>query len=219
MPASHEQAQGAPAAEDYLPELTAVVAHDINNVLNNIVLQAAILEAQAPRLAAPLAIVTHLGNDAARMLRRLQHLCLPPEPPAPLDVNRMVRETASRFAAVRLDLAPDLPPAQGTEAGLRRLLGLLLLPTTYAAPTGGTALVRSQASGRHVLLRVEDTGPPLTTNELERLFEPFAVTRPGGGGWELAACKGLARRMRATIHGERSESGGLAMTVEMQQAD
>src|SRR5207247_490170 len=61
-------------------------------------------------------------------------------PPRPLDLNRVAGRVVERVrpegAAVRVELAPDLPPVMGTPAGLGRAVRLLLNNALAVTPAG-----------------------------------------------------------------------------------
>src|SRR5947209_5361751 len=102
-------------------EITSAVTHEFNNILNNILLQIAILE-QAPAAAIPAAwsTIRSLGMDAAGLVRELQHLGQQFLPTIePVDLNQIIRQTVGELAASgdvqppHLQLAAELPPIQG----------------------------------------------------------------------------------------------------------
>jgi signal transduction histidine kinase len=74
-----------------------------------------------------------------------------------------------------------------------------------------------RSDGVHVT--VEDSGPGVAPELLDRVFEPFyrgptigQDVRPGTG-IGLAVVRGLVRAMGGSVHAGRSELGGLAATV------
>lgn len=94
-----------------------------------------------------------------------------------------------RNKAIRL----DWHCAIGTEVPLpatavRQVLLNLLLNAIQATPEGGRVRVccepQPEPDARHLLLRVEDQGPGIDTEDVERLFEPF-YSGTGGHGLGL----------------------------------
>jgi two-component system, NtrC family, sensor kinase len=66
-----------------------------------------------------------------------------------------------------------------------------------------------------VELRVEDTGPGIPADQVDRIFEPFVTTKdPGKGtGLGLAVCARLIDGMDGTIRAGISEDGGARFTI------
>jgi len=65
---------------------------------------------------------------------------------------------------------------------------------------------------------VEDPGPGVAPELLPRLFEPFAVARHGGAGWEMTVCKALAGRLQGSCHGDNRAEGGMVFTIDFRMA-
>jgi len=120
---------------------------------------------------------------------------------------------------VLLGLAPNLPPVPGTAPELQRL-GMYLLSNAAAAASGhdGRVAVYTELQAGKIVLRVEDSGPSLTPEQLDRLFDPSCSGREGSDRLELAASKSLVRRLGGSIRGENRPGGGVAVVVELPAA-
>jgi signal transduction histidine kinase len=49
----------------------------------------------------------------------------------------------------------------------------------------------AEDSSNRVLVAVRDSGPGLNPESLERLFDPFYTTKPGGMGMGLSICRSI----------------------------
>src|SRR6476619_902069 len=95
-----------------LSEMTSLVCHEINNVLNGIALQSAITEQAAPNKShTDISTMRRLVKDAARLVTRLQHHNRPGSiQPEAVDVNDVVRSTRDALqerypeVSIKLDL-------------------------------------------------------------------------------------------------------------------
>ena len=56
-------------------------------------------------------------------------------------------------------------------------------------------------------ISVEDSGPGLTLEQQERIFEAFYTTKAGGTGLGLAVTKTLLEKMGATIESGKGARG------------
>ncbi|MCI0465013.1 MAG: HAMP domain-containing histidine kinase [Gemmataceae bacterium] len=214
---------------DHLVDLTSRVAHEFNNVLNSILLQLALFEQRGltPQANPELATMRRLGNGAATMIKQFQQLLHKHQVPLEtLDLNPVVQQAVTAWQQenpstppIASELAPDLPPVLGSVADLTRLVHLLLSSAAAAmSGTPGIITLRTQRTPQQVQLRVEDPGPGIAPELLPRLFEPFAVTRPGGAGWELTVCKAVASRLHGACHGENRGGGGMVFVVDLRVA-
>ena len=59
----------------------------------------------------------------------------------------------------------------------------------------------------HIDIAVEDTGPGLSAESQEQVFEAFYTTKPGGTGLGLAVTKTVLEKMGATIQASNYASG------------
>ena len=210
-----------------LGELTAVVTHEINNYLNGILLQVAILERASPATGAPqeLAVIRRLGTDAASLIRRLQEVNR--ESPSPHIVN--LNEVASMVARelqvsgtsswLELSLAPEAPQAWVYSGCLHRLVQLLLCHCrTVSAPKLGKVVLRTGQADNLTFIELEDTGPSVSAEQLPQIFEAFVFAREGGDDTTLAICRVMARRLRGSIEAKNLSQGGMAFRVQFSRA-
>jgi signal transduction histidine kinase len=216
-------------------ELADLVAHEVNNLLNSVVLHTALLERSLPpetqtAVQPELEVIRQAVNRAGTMLRRWQQTGLKaPVLWQALDLNEVVRDLplprevpnlSGDAVAVQFHPTAGLPRALGNVEDLKRLVGLLLTCAAEVSPRDGSITVRTESAPGQVLLSVEDQGPPVDPALLDRVFEPFAAVRgsslfPGSADDELrmATCKVLARRQKGTITAARRPEGGLTITA------
>ena len=104
-------------------------------------------------------------------------------------------------------IAPDLPPVYADRVQIQQVLLNLVrnaieaMSTAKGASPGGEAprrhelVVKAAASGpRSVEIAVADTGPGLTAEIAERIFEPFVSTKQDGMGMGLSIVRRLGER-------------------------
>jgi signal transduction histidine kinase len=206
-------------------DIVDAVAHRFNNLLNNILLDVAIIQQRGhpAELRPQTESIQRRGQEAALLVRKLQQFCRSMQPPLQtLDLNQAVRETLASRAGdgIELALTDSLPPVLGIGSDLRALLDTLLRSAAEAvASTCGKVTVRTLLAGSSPQLRIEDTGPAVPTNRLHELFDPFVdLPRAGADGLRLAACKAAARRLQATIGAEPRPGGGMVFSIALRTA-
>jgi CheY-like chemotaxis protein/two-component sensor histidine kinase len=144
-----------------------------------------------------------------------------------------VAPIVDRAVAVTSILAPDLRIevrladrlcALGEPSSLEQVLINLVTNSAHATrDVAGGARVRieGERAGERVLLRVIDNGPGIPASIRERLFEPFATTKPigEGTGLGLAVSRGLMTRQGGALEVARTSSDGTEMALELAAAD
>jgi len=85
---------------------------------------------------------------------------------------------------------PDLPPVSADPALLTHAVTNAIRNAAEAMPEGGTLSIRTggvaSALRNWAAIEVEDTGPGIPRQDLDRLFQPFFTTKAKGTGLGLA---------------------------------
>jgi C4-dicarboxylate-specific signal transduction histidine kinase len=200
-----------------LGELTASIAHEINQPLGAMVNSANAcvrwLTAQNLERAQQSAVrIVADGQRAADTITRIRALAQ--NAPAHmdwLDLNTTIRDVLALARSevhrhgvlVETQLAADLPRIRGDRIQLQQVLLNLLMNALEALSGGGdgprVVVVRSALDAAPgVLVAVGDSGPGLDPQQLDRLFDAFYTTKPQGLGLGLA----ISRRI-IEAHGGR----------------
>jgi two-component system sensor kinase FixL len=102
------------------------------------------------------------------------------------------REASLAGIELRVDCEPGLPTVQGDRVQLQQVLVNLIrnaLDAVQAAgrPAGGVQVdAKLAAGGSEVAIAVRDTGTGIPVQLRDKLFEPFATTKPDGIGLGLS---------------------------------
>src|SRR5439155_41668 len=77
--------------------------------------------------------------------------------------------------------------------------------------------VRTRRAGDVLRIEVEDTGPGIPPNLLERIFNPFFTTKPTGSGTGLglSISLGIVREHEGRIWAENATQGGARFVIEL----
>jgi two-component system cell cycle sensor histidine kinase PleC len=134
--------------------------------------------------------------------------------PLALDVSRtfgtalkiISAKARERHQELVIDIDPASPPLYADERALKQILINLVSNAVKFTPEGGRiCVVGSRARCGNFQIMVEDNGPGIPREKLDRIFKPFSQVdnrydRQGGGtGLGLALVRGLAE-----LHGGRA---------------
>lgn len=112
-----------------------------------------------------------------------------------LEVIALTRgEVVKNGISVQSHLVDDLPLIQGDRVQLQQVIMNLIINAVEALSSvsdGARELVITTGKGEPggVLVVVRDSGPGLSSPDLERIFDAFNTTKPGGLGMGLSICR------------------------------
>lgn len=136
-------------------------------------------------------------------------------------LQSLLAELAPLAAEQEIDLGmnagdPRLVEIQGNADALRILFNNLLSNALHYTPRGGVVDVAVQRTDGGVQVTIQDSGPGIPEQELERVFDRFyratsAPSQPAtGSGLGLAIVRQIASLHAATVHLDNTPQGLLA---------
>ena len=102
---------------------------------------------------------------------------------------------------------------------LRRTLLNLTLNAVDAMPDGGRLTIHLSRGPGDIQIRVADQGPGLSEDALQRVFEPYYTTKPGGTGLGLALVHRFAEVHSGWVTAGNGHHGGAVFTLAIPQAN
>jgi signal transduction histidine kinase len=142
--------------------------------------------------------------------------------PSEVDIGELIGEVLSLHDAWAVELGVDIQSEGlgGTVWAdlekLRRVFVNLVTNALQAMPDGGSLRVEAAPRGELMRVTIRDTGPGISSEVREHLFEPYFTTKGEGTGLGLAISKRVVEAMGGTISLDSVEDGaGTLATVEL----
>jgi PAS domain S-box-containing protein len=227
--------------------LSGGIAHDFNNILVSIMGNASLvlddLPADSPNrdnireIEQASKLAADLCNQMLAYSGKGKFIV------APVNLNDVVTETQrllavsiSKNAALKFELAAELPAIEADATQIRQVIMNLLTnaseaignqPGTITVTTGAmhctmpylqeicAPFMAADAlkEGDYAFLEVSDDGSGMDPDTLSRLFEPFFTTKFTGRGLGMAAVLGIVRGHNGAIHVRTAREKGTAIRV------
>ena len=214
-------------------QLVSGVAHELNNPLAGISAFAQLLltEKRFPpdqRTAAEMIYAE--ARRASRIVQNLLTFARQHKPErTPTGVNQVLDDTLElrgyelrvRGIEVTRDYDEQIPETMADAHQLQQVFLNLVTNAEQAmekSPRESQRLiVRTRRTGAVIRIEVEDTGPGIPPNLLERIFNPFFTTKPTGSGTGLglSISLGIVREHEGRIWAENAPQGGARFIVEV----
>jgi PAS domain S-box-containing protein len=212
-------------------ELAASIAHELNNPLATVGLRTEALLMRMPEDSnqrRPLEIIAQEVDRMATLVNNLlQFSRRRHRQVSTVDSREEIANSVEFFhyhlrthkIEVTLEFPDSLSTIQADRQGLHQLFLNLLTNASDAMPLGGKLTVRGAPSllggAEAVAIEFVDTGEGITSENLEKLWEPFFTTKPVGKGTGLgmAICRRIVEEHGGTISVQSKAGHGTTVRI------
>jgi PAS domain S-box-containing protein len=212
-----------------LGELAASIAHEVNQPLAGMLTNANAslrwLTGDPPNLSEAGEAIRRIIRDGRRagdVISRMRSLFKKSGTAKDrLDLNEAIEEavilTQSEVRrnnlALRTELAADLPPVMGDRVQLQQVVVNLILNAIEAmARVEGRVrdllITTQRGEGDEIRVAVRDSGMGLDPLNVERIFDPFHTTKPGGLGMGLSISRSIVESHGGRLWAESNDGPG-----------
>jgi len=216
-------------------ELTASIAHEINQPLGSILTNAEtaeeILKSSSPDIAELREIVSDILYDdrrATEVIQRMRSLLKKaPFEPKQFDLNEVVQETIRFFSALAIGrkfelvsvITPDALPIFGDRIQLQQVILNLVMNGVEAmrdTPSENRIIsIRTTRVENFAELSVSDHGPGIPRDKLNEVFEPFFTSKAEGMGMGLSIARTIIEAHHGAISARNPVHGGAAFRIKL----
>ena len=216
--------------------LAAGIAHEINNPLQLIQMQAGwieeLLEEEQPEHITHLdeyrtsvGKIKHHVNRAGTITHRLLGFSRKISAEYDVQVNELLRETISFLEneaqsnniTLNLQFDENLPTVRTDGSQVQQVLLNLIENALDAVGSDGQIDIITAKTRDALLIQIGDNGPGIKPELIHKLWEPFFTTmEPGKGtGLGLSICSDIAHKLGGTITAANKPQGGALFTLKL----
>lgn len=225
---------GADASSHQLEELaklTGGLAHEIKNPLSTIKVNLKLIsedadnsDAGSARLIRKISVVRKETDRLEQILDDfLRYIGKAELDPQPVDLNELVAEMVDFYApqararGITLRLGPaEKPVVCKIDADMvKQVLLNLLINAQQAISEQGEIIVKTDSKGRSGLIEITDTGAGMTPEKIERIFEAYYTSRPGGSGLGLPTARKIIEAHNGSITVNSQPGRGTSFTITL----
>jgi len=219
-------------------ELTASIAHEINQPLGAIQINAdsldLMLKSLSPDISEIKKVVADIRCDqerASEVIRRMRSLLKKaPFEVKEIDLSETVREaktlvsSLSALAVARqvdlsISLSPEPLPVRGDRIQLQQVVLNLIVNAVDAMADMPSAqrkvTVRTARIPDFAEVTISDAGPGIPPEKLKEVFEPFFTTKAQGMGMGLSIVRTIVEAHNGQIIAENQAGGGAIFRVKL----
>lgn len=212
--------------------MTAMVAHEFNNILTPIINYAQMARTNPSLMAKAVARAADGGRRASDICQAIlgmtrgqdrQNRTVRMADVVAMTLSAMAREPRKDCIELALDIPPTLEISTRPVELQQVLLNMLV--NARAAVLAKQGLRRIELSARRqddaVTIRIADNGVGIAPENLQRIFQPFfstkdpAVDSSQGFGLGLAICNEIIRDMQGHISVESAPGEGTTFTIRI----
>jgi two-component system sensor kinase FixL len=220
-------------------ELTAMVAHEVNQpltaILSNAEAAEIMLRSEHPPLDELRQILADIRQDDLRAdaaIRGIRSLVHRREfQPSPVNIAETIEhvfkltagDALHRRVTMRRDVAGDLPIVVGDRSHLEQLLVILIVNAMDAmkeTPEGSREVTVSARRATEALVEVgvRDHGHGITAVNMPQLFDSLFTTKPEGMGLGLPIARSIVAAHGGRIWAENASGGGAVFHFTLRTA-
>ncbi|HAV78777.1 MAG TPA: two-component sensor histidine kinase [Anaerolineae bacterium] len=214
-------------------QMTADIAHELRTPLSLILGHAeAVHDGVLPPTKENFEIIREEAVRLEHLVDDLRTLSLADAGELPISVRsvepeRLLKEVAMLYQIrtqkknikLELDIAAPLPPLEVDTGRMTQVLTNILENALRHTPENGLIILSAKQVGEKVELAIQDSGPGLPPDEVERIFERFYRADSsrqrdnGGAGLGLAIAKSIVQAHNGQLSAESDPGKGLKVKI------
>ncbi len=140
-----------------------------------------------------------------------------------VDINQIVTDMIDFYSpqafshsiTVRSGLAGESLICKADGDMLKQVLLNLFINAQQAMSNGGELMLRTLRSGKNAVIIVSDTGRGIEPENLDKIFNAYYSTKPGGSGLGLSTSKKIVEAHNGSIRIDSLPGKGTSFTIQL----
>ncbi len=211
-----------------LGRVTASIAHEINNPLNNILLSADLLLEEQDIPPETEEVLKDIVTQTVRARKIVRHLLEfsragKPTAKAQIDLIGLINETLNmlrqQLKMGKIKVFKELPNSfvciEGNPTQLQQVLVNIILNSIEAMDAGGQLMIRLEKTSTEAIIKIADTGPGIPPEVADHIFDPFYTTKTKGTGLGLSVSYGIVKEHDGDIRLESEPGKGAVFYIHL----
>jgi len=213
-------------------QVTAGLAHEVNNPLNNISLTAEVLLEELPeneddevrQMVADILAQTERAREVVQNLLVFIRMAKTTDPVL-MDVVQITEDSIGLLKnqirlsriKVKTEFTRERVKAKGFPSQVEQVLVNIMLNAIQAMDPGGllTVAVKKLAAQEAAVIEIRDTGPGISPQDRMRIFDPFFTTKSEGTGLGLSVSYSIIEKHGGSITLESEPGRGTVFRVSL----
>ena len=192
----------------HIGELTSRITHDMRNPLTVIINYSTMIQKNSKNKLDKKSLeqIALIESEARKMYHQIEDILnyvkLPPlklQNYSLHDILKKVIENVQTTDDVEIHLPKNNPQIICDIDKLEIVFVNLITNAIEAINGAGSISINARTTPNDVIIEIEDTGPGVVEEDLDKIFEPLFTTKQSGTGLGLSSCKNIIERHRGTI--------------------
>jgi len=212
--------------------LSSEVAHEINNPLGVILGYAGYLEGKIDDSDPKHTCVKEIKQECRRCMRIVKGLLGYAKARQPslssVDINGLLSQIVDMALGYRelqgksitKDFFENLPQVMADEDQIRQVANNLIVNGAAAMPQGGhLQITTSRVDDKTIAVVFADTGTGISSDHMEKIYNPFFSTKPDGTGLGLSICREIIQAHHGRIKIISEQGKGTTVLIWLPVSD
>jgi signal transduction histidine kinase len=192
----------------HIGELTSRITHDMRNPLTVIINYSTMVRKNSRNKLDQKSLdqLALIEDEARKMYHQIEdvlnYVRLPPLKLQSYSLHDILKKVIERIQIsddINIHLPKNNPQIVCDIDKLEIVFVNLISNAIEAIEQSGTIIISASETKDVVTIEIEDSGPGVSQDNLEKIFEPLFTTKTTGTGLGLASCKNIIERHQGTI--------------------